>query len=166
MVDVTPAAMPLLSLPSVMMTSPRMRTINPIERDVARAVRLADWLDDRYLDPIVGLILPVGGDIALAIVGLFPVYVALRHRMPAIIVARMIRNLVIDLVVGAIPLVGDVFDFVYKAHRKNADLLVERYVLGPSPARDWAAVLGALVTLLAALVLPVVALVLWLAPWR
>jgi Domain of unknown function (DUF4112) len=125
-----------------------------IDRDVAIAVRLADWLDDRYIDPIVGLILPGAGDLAMTVVGLYPVWVAIRHRMPGIVVARMLKNLAIDLVFGAVPIAGDVFDFVFKAHRKNADLLVERHVLGPSPARDWAVVVAAALALLLAIAAP------------
>jgi hypothetical protein len=122
--------------------------------EVALAVRMADWLDDRYIDPLVGLILPAAGDLLSAAVGIYPIYVALRRRMPAIVAARMIRNVAIDLLVGAIPVLGDVFDFAFKAHRKNANLLLERHVLGPSPWRDWAAVLGAVVILIVALSAP------------
>jgi hypothetical protein len=128
-------------------------------RDVARAVELARWLDDRYLDPIAGLVFPGGGDVATALAGLYPVWVALRHRFPAIVVARMIRNLIIDLLIGAIPIVGDLFDFVFKAHRKNVALLVKRHVFGPSPLRDWAVVVGAALVFLGALALPLVAVV-------
>ena len=128
---------------------------SPLASDVALAVRMADWLDDRYIDPVVGLLVPGGGDLVLAMVGMYPVYVAVRRRMPAIVAARMIRNVAIDLLLGAIPLVGDVFDFVFKSHRRNANLLLERHVLGPSPWRDWAAVLGALLALLVALAVPI-----------
>ena len=127
-----------------------------VRRDVAAAVRLADWLDDRYIDPVVGLLLPGVGDLLMAVVGLFPVLVAIRLRMPIIVIARMLRNLGVDLLVGSIPVIGDLFDFVFKAHRLNADLLLERHVGGPSPLRDWAAVLGALLVLAAGLALPVV----------
>jgi len=130
------------------------------DRDVATAVRLADWLDDRYIDPLVGLFLPGAGDLIMAIVGLYPVWVAIRRRMPGIVVARMLKNLTIDSVFGAVPIVGDVFDFVYKANRKNADLLVERHLLGPSPSRDWAVVLAAAAALLVALAAPFVLLAL------
>jgi len=131
-------------------------------RDIAIAVWMADWIDDRYIDPLVGLILPGAGDLLFAAVGMYPVFVALRRRMPAIVAARMIRNVAIDLLFGAIPVVGDFFDFVFKAHRRNANLLLERHVLGPSPLRDWAAVLGAVLALVVALAVPVglVALVL------
>jgi uncharacterized protein DUF4112 len=127
---------------------------DPRERDVARAVKLADWLDDRFVDPIVGLVLPGAGDLAMAAVGLFPIFVALRHRMPAVVVARMVRNVAVDLLLGSIPILGDVFDFVWKANRKNADLLLERHVLGPSPLRDWASVLASLFLMLLALSAP------------
>jgi Domain of unknown function (DUF4112) len=130
----------------------------PVEPDVALAVKLADWLDDRFIDPIVGLLAPGAGDLAMSLVGLYPIVVAIRHRMPPIIVARMMRNIAIDLILGAIPVVGDAFDFVFKAHRKNADLLLERHVLGPSSARDWAAVLIACIALLLALAAPFVAI--------
>jgi hypothetical protein len=131
------------------------------ERDVARAVRLADWLDDRYIDPLVGFVLPEAGDLIMAFIGLYPVVVAIRHRLPAVVVARMIRNLAIDALVGAVPILGDAFDVVWKANRKNADLLLERHELGPSPLRDWAAVIGAALVLLVAVAAPFV-IVAWL----
>ena len=131
------------------------------DRDVARAVTLADWLDDRYLDPIIGFVLPEVGDLLMSLVGLYPVFLAIRHKLPAVVVARMIRNLAIDALVGAIPLLGDAFDVVWKAHRKNADLLLERHVLGPSPLRDWAAVIGASLVLVAVVAAPIV-LIAWL----
>jgi hypothetical protein len=128
-----------------------------VEPDVAMAVRLADWLDDRYIDPIVGLVFPGAGDVAMAVVGLYPVWVAIRRRLPGIVVARMLKNLAVDMIFGAVPIIGDAFDFVFKANRKNAELLVERHVLGPSPSRDWAVVLSAAVMFLIALAAPFVA---------
>jgi len=136
---------------------------NALSPDVAFAVRMADWLDDRYLDPIVGLILPGAGDLLFAVVGMYPVWIAVRRRMPAIVLARMIRNLAIDLLLGAIPVLGDIFDFVFKAHRRNANLLLERHVLGPSPWRDWTAVLGAVLVLAIALSLPIAIIALAIA---
>jgi hypothetical protein len=135
----------------------------PLPSDIALAVRIADWLDDRYVDPIVGFVLPGAGDVLTTLVGLYPVIVAVRRRMPAVIVARMVRNLGIDLLVGAVPVIGDMFDIFYKAHRKNADLLLERHVLGPSPLSDWLAVGASLLVLLALLALPVVVAVLLFA---
>jgi hypothetical protein len=134
-----------------------------LARDVALAVRMADWLDDRYIDPLVGLVLPGVGDLVFAAVGMYPIFVALRRRMPAIVAARMIRNVAIDLILGAVPVIGDVFDLVFKSHRRNANLLLERHVLGPSPWRDWAAVLGAVLALVVALALPIALVILAIA---
>jgi len=127
-------------------------TLSP---DVARAVRLADWLDGHYIDPVLGLVLPGAGDFAMSVVGLYPVFVAWRHRMPAVVIARMLRNLAIDALLGTVPLIGDAFDFVWRAHRKNADLLLARHVLGPSPAKDWAVVIASVLALLLAVAIPV-----------
>jgi hypothetical protein len=131
--------------------------------DVAFAVRMADWLDDRYIDPIVGFLLPGAGDLLFAAVGIYPIFVALRRRMPPIVAARMIRNLAIDLLFGAVPVIGDVFDWVFKAHRRNANLLLERHVLGPAPWRDWTAVLAAVLLLVIALSVPIALVALALA---
>jgi hypothetical protein len=126
-----------------------------VSGDVLLAVRVADWLDDRYIDPIVGFILPGAGDLLFAAVGMYPVFIALRRGMPAIVVARMIGNVAIDLLFGVVPVLGDVFDWIFKSHRRNANLLLERHVLGPSPWRDWAVVLGAVLALVLALCLPI-----------
>ena len=133
-----------------------MRSSVELPPDIATAVKMADWLDDRYLDPALGLLLPGAGDLLTTLVGLYPVVIALRRRMPAAVVARMLRNLAIDLLVGLVPILGDAFDFFFKAHRKNANLLLERHVLGPSPMADWAAVIGTALVLLALLSLPLV----------
>jgi uncharacterized membrane protein YjdF len=37
--------------------------------------------------------------------------------------ARMTLNILVDLLVGSIPFVGDVFDVFWKANRKNVELL-------------------------------------------
>src|SRR5262249_10838168 len=137
-----------------------VKAIGELPPDIALAVRMADWLDDRYIDPVVGLLLPGAGDLITTLVGLYPVTVALRRRMPAVVVARMLRNLAIDLLVGLVPVFGDAFDFFYKAHRMNADLLLERHVLGPSPWADWLAVVSAAVVLFLLLAIPLTVAVL------
>ena len=134
-----------------------------LDRDILLAIRIADWLDDRYIDPLVGLVFPGAGDLLFAVVGMYPIFIAWRRGMPAIVVARMIRNVAIDLLIGAVPVVGDLFDWVFKSHRRNANLLLERHVLGPSPWSDWAAVVTALLVLAIALALPIAVVVLALS---
>jgi hypothetical protein len=115
-------------------------------------------LDDRWVDPLVGLILPGAGDLLTAAVGLYVVGVAIRRRLPAVVVARMLLNLAFDMLLGAVPAVGDVFDFVFKANALNARLLLEREP-GESAPRDWMIVVGAGLLFAAAVVVPIATLV-------
>src|SRR3954471_5133709 len=91
--------------------------------EVVRADTLARWLDDRFLDPLIGLFLPGVGDLATSGAGLYVVWVAVKKRLPLIVIARMLLNLAVDALVGAIPVAGDLFDFAWKANKKNAALL-------------------------------------------
>lgn len=109
----------------------RVETIElNLEQDLARARRLAKLLDSEFefagirfgLDAIVGLI-PVVGDVATAIAGMFPLWVARRHRLGKLLEMRMAANLLMDVAAGAVPLVGDVIDVAFKANMKNLRLL-------------------------------------------
>lgn len=101
-----------------------------LERDLKRAKKLAAWLDTRFsfmgyrfgFETIAGL-LPVGGDTVTALLGLFPVWVAYRHRLGAGVLVRMVINLVVEWLIGLVPVLGDLFDTVFKANVRNAKLL-------------------------------------------
>jgi hypothetical protein len=125
-----------------------------------RAVTVARWLDQRWLDPVIGLLLPEVGDLLTAGAGLYIVAAAVRRGLPAVVVARMLLNLGIDLAIGAVPVLGDLLDFAYRANVRNARLL-EQGTPGRSSARDWVVVAAAGLVFLAGLALPIVAMV-WL----
>jgi hypothetical protein len=74
------------------------------------------------LDSIVGLI-PGVGDIAMAVVGSYGLVIAHQLGAPASVQFRMLLNLAVDAAVGAIPVLGDVFDFAFKSNVRNARLL-------------------------------------------
>jgi hypothetical protein len=69
-------------------------------------------------DPVVGLI-PVVGDVVGAIVGSWIILEAARFGIPRVALGRMIVNLLVDLGIGAIPLIGDVFDIVSRSNSAN-----------------------------------------------
>jgi hypothetical protein len=77
------------------------------------------------LDGLIG-ILPVGGDIATGVAQACFVLVA-QHtfNLPKRVVHRMAANVAVDLVVGAIPLLGDLFDIHFKANKRNLALIKE-----------------------------------------
>lgn len=74
------------------------------------------------LDALIGLI-PGLGDAAGLIVSSFIVLQAIRLRAPRAILGRMVLNIVIEAVVGLIPVLGDFFDATFKANVRNVRLL-------------------------------------------
>src|SRR5262245_65568842 len=92
--------------------------------------RVALWMDQRYLDPILGLLLPGAGDALGAAIGLLSVAAAYRMGAHPMLIARMLVNLALDAVIGAIPLVGAVADFFYRAHTRNLALLERHDQIG------------------------------------
>ena len=101
-----------------------------LERDLERVRALARLMDAQFevagvkfgLDSLIGLV-PVAGDIATAIVGLYPILIAKKHNLSRVTRLRMAANFAIDLAIGAVPVAGDVFDVAYKANLKNLALL-------------------------------------------
>jgi Domain of unknown function (DUF4112) len=127
--------------------------------DVQRARRLARVADVAMVDPLVGLFVPGMGDLVTSGLGLYIVSLAVRKRLPAVVIARMLLNLGIDTAVGAIPLAGDLFDFAFRANLRNVTLLEQRHVAGHSRWTDWLTVAGAALLFAAALALPILLLV-------
>jgi hypothetical protein len=111
--------------------------------DIARARTLARVLDHYLLDPVLGLVLPGAGDLIGSLLGLYMVGIAVRRRMSPMVVARMLLNLAFDAAIGAIPLLGDIADFAFRANQRNLALLVDRRATGRATVRDWLAVAGA-----------------------
>lgn len=128
------------------------------------AERVSLWMDRRYIDPILGILLPGAGDAIGAGIGLLGVYAAFRMRAHPIVIARMLINLAVDSLIGVVPLVGAIADFFYKSHTRNLILLRAREAR-TARASDWLIVVGSALLFMAALVLPIVvvaALVSWL----
>jgi hypothetical protein len=76
------------------------------------------------LDGIIGLV-PGLGDLAAAGLSSYIILEAARLKLPGRVLARMGLNVLLELVVGIIPIFGDLFDFAFKANRRNVRLLNE-----------------------------------------
>ena len=74
------------------------------------------------LDPILGL-LPVAGDVASMGVSSYLVWEARRLGLPRHVLIRMLGNVALDATLGAIPLLGDAFDVVFRANKRNMRLI-------------------------------------------
>lgn len=114
---------------------------------VAALRKLAQLLDAAFvvpgtsyrigLDPILGII-PGIGDLISPLFAVAVLWQARDLGVPRVVLLRMVLNVAIDAVAGAVPLLGDLFDFAWKANVRNLALL-ERHAAearGPSSG-DW-----------------------------
>lgn len=117
---------------------------------------LADILDRQFiipgtsirigLDPILGLIPGVGDTIA-SLVGSAILLIAAQSQLPKIVLVRMGLNIAVNGIVGAIPILGDLFSVWFKSNVRNVELL-ERHARSSrraSTAGDWLFVIGLVV---------------------
>jgi len=137
--------------------------------------RFAFWLDAGIavpgtsirvgLDPLLGLV-PGLGDAAGALLAAWILVEAIRLGAARSTLARIASNIAVDALIGAVPVVGDVFDVIWKANLKNVALL-ERHATDPAAARKSdglfvALLVGGVVVLCGALVVGGVVLTAWL----
>ncbi len=122
-------------------------------------------------DAVVGLI-PGVGDLVGGILSTWIVLGALRHRVPTTVVLRMIMNVLIDVSIGEIPILGDIFDFLFEENVMNMQLLL-RYRVRTLPPRRFheiaaAAILTVIVVIFVAVLMSIalIALVLYLIHQR
>jgi hypothetical protein len=97
------------------------------------------------LDAGIGLI-PGVGDVVSAILSTWIIAGAIRHRVPFSKIMRMLFNVAVDLLVGEIPLLGDVFDFVYEQNVMNMRILMT-HRNRKLPPRSTASIAAAVVVL-------------------
>ena len=103
--------------------------------EIAGFDRFSDLMDTRFriagvpfgLDSLLGII-PVAGDAVTGAAGLYALGTAARLKLPITAHIHIIWNLVVDVVIGSIPLAGDVFDFFFRSHRKNFRV-VEKHLI-------------------------------------
>jgi hypothetical protein len=133
----------------------------PRDPALEAATTLARWMDGRFLDPILGLLLPGVGDLLSSALGLYPIVLAWRRRAPKALLARMLLNLAADALGGSIPIIGDIWDFLFRAHARNLALLQARAADGQIQARrsDSLIVGVAALACVAALAAPVLVIV-------
>jgi hypothetical protein len=81
------------------------------------------------LDPIMSLF-PVVGDLMTFIISGVLIYTMHNHGASRKVVIKMIMNSTLDAIIGAIPLVGTVFDVFYRSNDRNVKLLKEHYLEG------------------------------------
>ncbi|RIK76525.1 MAG: DUF4112 domain-containing protein [Planctomycetota bacterium] len=147
--------------------------------DRAGIERLARWMDSAFtlpgtnirfgFDALIGL-LPGAGDTIATLVSLYILGIAQRAGASKATLLRMGVNIAADLLVGAIPVLGDLFDVYFQANRRNVALLARQMAAAPGEVRRlerrdrwfvWM-VIGVLVLMLSASVYAAGRLVAWI----
>jgi hypothetical protein len=104
----------------------RLENGRTVEEELRRLGVFSRMLDSQFsvmgvrfgVDSLLGLI-PVAGDIATGIAGTYALATAIRLKLHPIAMVHIGWNLLFDTVIGAIPIVGDIFDFFFKSNTKN-----------------------------------------------
>src|SRR3954463_10037716 len=95
--------------------NPRLRNMEALARLMDSQFRIPGT-DFRFgMDAIIGLIPGVGDLTTFGISG-FMLFIMAKNGASGFVLARMILNVLIDTIVGSIPLFGDLFDFAYKSN--------------------------------------------------
>lgn len=124
---------------------PNVRVVyDPKKRDIPfpelqSFERIANLMDSKFeipgtnfrfgLDPMLSL-MPVLGDLITLIISSMLIYTMHNHGASRKVVIKMMLNAGLDTVIGAIPLVGTVFDVFYRSNERNVRLLKEHYYEG------------------------------------
>jgi hypothetical protein len=104
------------------------------------------------LDALLGL-LPAGGDVAGGVISAYTLLVAHRLGAGPLVLARMGLNILLDTIIGSVPVAGDVFDATWKSNRRNMALL-DRYLETPEPVtRGSGVVVAAIVAVLLCIII-------------
>ncbi len=99
------------------------------------------------LDALIGLV-PGAGDFATFLISGYMVIILANNGASGFVLARMILNIVIDSLVGAIPVLGDIFDVAFKANQRNMKLMQQHYAEGRHKGGAWKVVVPVLFVLL------------------
>lgn len=134
---------------------------------------LREWavlLDSRFripgtdirfgLDPLLSLI-PGLGDLASPVFTVALLVQGVRQRVPRAVLFRMVGNTIVDVVLGAIPIAGNVADVFWRANVKNLALLERHERPGVPPTRSDEIVALVLAGLLLMAVLLQILVVVW-----
>jgi hypothetical protein len=114
-------------------------------------------------DALIGLI-PGAGDLSTFAISGYMVLIMARNGAGGFVLARMVFNILLDAIVGAIPLLGDVFDVAFKANMRNMRLMNQYYKEGRHRGSAWKLIFPVLIILLA-LIVGIIWLVYRLLAW-
>jgi hypothetical protein len=139
-----------------------------IEERVIRLKRLSERLDETFTIPgtdykigiesIIGVI-PLIGDLIGGIISTYIMYSGIKIGVSPRIIAQMAANIAIDFTIGSIPIIGDLFDFIWKANKKNVELIEETTLRNEKHNKINYLIIAALIVGLVAIILVILAII-------
>ena len=115
-----------------MNNSSQTSSVEGQEQQLLKLESYANWMDAKFRipftsirfgwDAIIGLV-PAVGDFVAFFMSTWLIWQAYRCGASLTLVGRMSINIIVELLAGAIPIVGDVFDVYWRANQKNIQLL-------------------------------------------
>ncbi len=123
-----------------------MQTVSKQKSAISHVESMATWMDSRFtipgtnikfgFDALIGLI-PGAGDFTTLLISGYMVTILAKNGASGFVLARMALNVLIDALLGSIPLIGDIFDVAFKANIRNMKLMREHYVEGRHTGGAW-----------------------------
>jgi hypothetical protein len=131
---------------------PELEWVNKMARLMDSQFRVPGTKFRFGLDPILGLI-PVAGDLASYGISAVLVMAMARYGASGKVMVMMIGNVLLDAIIGSIPILGAIFDFAYKANNRNINLLQKHYHEGKYQGSGKGIIIGVALVFLAFLIL-------------
>ena len=107
------------------------------EEKLLRLKRLSHNLDEAFtipgterkigIDPIIGLI-PGVGDLIGGALSIYIMHAGIRMGMPRSVIIRMFGNVALEFIIGCIPIIGDLFDAMWKSNQRNVKLIEDSII--------------------------------------
>jgi len=138
------------------------------EEKLLRLKRLSHNLDEAFtipgterkigIDPIIGLI-PGGGDLIGGALSIYIMHAGIRMGMPRSVIIRMFGNIALEFIIGCIPIIGDLFDAMWKSNQRNVKLIEDSIISEEKNTIFGYFLIGVLIkTLVTAILLAIIAI--------
>lgn len=114
--------------------APTLKRLRQLSRLLDNVITIPGTKIGFGLDPILGLI-PIGGDFLGVMFSSYIILEAARLGVSRATLGKMVVNVIVDGLVGTVPILGDFFDFAWRANTNNIKLL-EEYLKFPSEQKS------------------------------
>ncbi len=140
------------NIPAPIVNDPRLKMVQRITRLMDEQFSIGGFKFG--LDPVLNLI-PVAGDVSSYIISIALIITMVQYGASGRVAMKMLGNATLDALVGAIPVLGWIFDFSYKANTRNLKLLTEHYTEGKHRGSAKPVIISILIVMLLVLTLMV-----------